>query len=330
MGSFLLKRLVEAVVTMLVMTALVFGLSHLIPGDPAFIAAGPRATPQEVEALRVRMGLDKPLTTQYLLYLKGLLHGDLGRSIVTERPVSADITKALPASLELALFATLIWLPLALGIGVLCAVKAGGGLDLAVRGFSILGVSMPVFWVALLLQLAFARILPIAGRVDVGLGPARITGFYLLDSLLKLDWSAFGNALKHIWLPAIALSIGSVARTGRLTRACVLEVINETYVASARAKGLRERSVLVRHVFRNALIPVTTIVGLQIGDLIAWVFLVETIFAWPGIGRYLVTAILELDYAPVMGTVLIVSLMYVTINTAVDLLYARFDPRVRY
>ena len=312
------------------MTLLTFVLTHVVPGDPARAAAGPEANAQTVEQIRIDMGLDKPLATQYLVYMAGLFHGDMGQSIATRRPVLEDIANKLPASIELALFSILIWLPLGLAVGVRCAVRAGGWLDLGNRLLSTAGVAMPVFWLALLVQLALGKFFPIAGRMDVRLTVESFTGFRLIDSLVSGSGAAFVSSLAHLFLPALTLSIISIARIGRMTRSCVLEVLSQEYVRTARAKGLRERTVIFRHALRNALIPITTIVGVQIGDLIAYVFLVETVFAWPGIGRYGVNAIVNLDYPAIIGTVITTSLIYALINFTVDILYTAINPKVRY
>jgi len=328
--SFFVRRAFGIALTMLGMTLVAFLLTHIIPGDPARAAAGPEADATTVERIRLDMGLDKPLMTQYVVYMSHLFHGDLGQSIATRRPVLLDITKKLPASVELALFSMILWLPLGLGIGVYCAVRAGGWSDLGNRLLSTAGVAMPVFWLALLIQLALGRFLPIAGRINVTISVSHYTGFYLLDSIVSGSVAALGSTLAHLALPALTLSIVSTARVGRMTRSCVLEVLNQEYVRTARAKGLSERIVILRHALRNALIPITTVVGLQVGDLIAYMFLVETVFAWPGIGRYGVNAIVNLDYPAIIGTVLTTSLIYALINFSVDVLYTAINPKLRY
>ena len=330
MFHFFVRRTIGILLTVLGMTLVTFVLTHVVPGDPARAAAGPEANAETVEQIRLEMGLDKPLTTQYLVYMAGLFHGDMGQSISTHRPVLEDISNKLPASIELALFSILIWLPIGLVLGVRCAVRAGGWLDLGNRFFSTAGVAMPVFWLALLVQLALGDYFPIAGRMDVRLSIQSITGFHLIDSVISGSGAGFVSAISHLFLPALTLSVVSVARIGRMTRSCVLEVLGQEYVRTARAKGLRERTVILRHALRNALIPVTTVIGMQVGDLIAYVFLVETVFAWPGIGRYGVNAIVNLDYPAIIGTVITTSLIYAIINFIVDLLYTAINPKVRY
>jgi len=330
MFAFLIRRILGVALTIFVITLITFTLTQIIPGDPARAAAGFDASAEAVERIREEMGLNKPVFIQYAVYISRLLSGDLGRSIVTRRPVLHDLVEKVPASVELALFSTLIWLPLGLVVGVYCAVNAGSWSDLASRVVSIAGVSMPVFWLALLIQLLLGRVLPIAGRLDVALALPRHTGFYLIDSLIAGSPAAFRSALAHLLPPALTLSLASIAKIGRMTRSCMLEVLGQDYVRTARAKGLGERTVIFRHALRNALIPITTIVGMQVGDLVAWVFLVEVVFAWPGIGRYGVSAIVNLDYPALIGTVLVTCVSYALLNFGVDLLYGVFNPRVKY
>lgn len=330
MLSFLARRVLGIILTLLGMTLIAFLLTHVVPGDAARAAAGPEANAETVERIRTDMGLDEPMMKQYYVYMSRLFHGDLGRSIATRRPVLVDVTTKLPASVELAAFSVLLWLPLGFLVGVYCAVRAGGWSDLINRLLSTAGVAMPIFWLALLIQLALGHVFPIASRIDVTLSVPHYTGFYLIDGVLSGSATAILSALAHLVLPALTLSIVSIARIGRMTRSCVLEVLNQDYVRTARAKGVRERTVIVRHALRNALIPVTTVVGLQFGDLIAYMFLVETVFAWPGIGRYGVNAIVNLDYPAIIGTVLTTSTIYAVINLGVDVLYVGINPRIRY
>ena len=327
-----MRRWFGLVITVLCMTVITFFLTQMIPGDPARAAAGPEASAETIATIREEMGLDKPVVVQYGMYMARLFRGDLGRSIATRRPVFDDIRKKLPASIELAVFSALFWLPLGLVLGVLCAVQAGSWIDLVSRAFSILGVSLPVFWVALLIQLLLGKALPIAGRIDIALSYQfeLRTGIYLFDTLTQGSLPSFLSVLSHLVMPALTLTIASTARLGRMVRSCVLEVLRAEYITTARSKGLSERTVLFKHALRNALIPIITIIGLQLADLIAWVFLVETVFAWPGIGRYGVTAIFNLDHPAIIGTVLTISCIYVGANFIVDLLYMAANPQVRY
>ncbi len=312
-----------------------FTISHVIPADPAAAAAGFNATAEQIAQYRREMGLDRPLYEQYLRYMTGLVfHFDLGRSILNQRPVRDDIAAFLPASIELALASLALCVPLGITLGVFTAVRAGRLVDAATRAFTVLGVSMPVFIVALLLQLVFYKELrwfPSGGRLaDAVESPPVVTGLLLVDSLLSGNWPAFVSALHHLALPAATLAVANLAVITRMTRSSMLEVLTAEYVRTARAKGLSAPRVLFHHALRNAMIPVVTVVGLQTAALIAYVFLVEHIFSWPGIGSYAVRAILGLDFQPIMGIALLFSLIYVVVNFLVDLAYLVLDPRIQY
>jgi peptide/nickel transport system permease protein len=333
MLSFITRRAFQTLIVLFLITIITFVISRVIPGDPARAALGPQATQAMVDVLRQEMDLNKPLLQQYLAYLSGLLRGDLGISILTRRPVATDLGKFLPASIELALFSVIIWLPLGLLIGIYCAVRVGKLSDALTRLATILGVSMPVFVTALIMQLVFYKVLdvlPAAGRLGFTTPmPKGATGLYLLDSLLTGDSRTFLDALRHIILPALTMSLASCAVVVRMTRGSLLEVLSADYIRTARAKGLRERVVLIKHALKNALISVITVVGLLVAQLIAWMFLVEYVFAWPGIGRYAVRAITNLDFMPIMGATLVITCVYVVINFLVDVTYAFIDPRIR-
>jgi peptide/nickel transport system permease protein len=334
MREYFLRRLVSLVFVLLGMSVLAFVISHLIPADPARAAAGPAASGEAIENIRKRMGLDLPLYEQYAMYMGRLLRGDLGESIEGYRPVLDEIRQRVPASLELALFSLAIAVPIGLLLGVVCALRPGGALDALGRAFATLGMSIPIFVLALLMQLIlYARLglLPAAGRIDEAIGaPTTITGLYLVDSLVTGNLPAFVSALKHIIAPALTLAFGVLGGLTRITRSSMLEVLHQDYVRTARAKGLEERAVLLRHALKNAMVPVVTVIGLELAGLIAWVFLVELVFAWPGIGSWAVHAIMVLDFNSVMGVTLVFSLLYVFINFAVDMAYVAFDPRIRY
>ncbi|MBM3133744.1 MAG: ABC transporter permease [Chloroflexi bacterium] len=335
MTEYIIKRLLSLIFVVLGMSIMVFTITHAIPADPARLVAGNYASAEVVESIRERMGLHLPLPAQYLLYMKRLvLEGDLGTSMYSFRPVGEDLKERIPASLELAVFSLLLAVPLGLTLGIISATRAGGVADSGTRFFAIIGVSMPVFWSALLLQLIFYGVLewfPSGGRLSVGLPrPLNITGLYLLDSILTGNWAVFFDSLHHIFLPALTLALGNLAVLTRMTRASVLEVLFQDYVRTARSKGLTERAVLTRHVLKNAFIPVLTVIGLQMGALIGWVFIVEVVFSWPGIGSYAVRAIMNFDFDPIMGFVIFMSFVYVLINLAVDLTYPILDPRIRY
>ncbi len=266
--------------------------------------------------------------------MSGLLRGDLGLSVTTRRPVIEDLAQFLPATIELTATAFLITVLVGIPVGILSAAKRGGMFDHASRLVSIAGVSLPIFWLGLVLQVLFYKhlgLLPIGGRLGtLDIAPPRVTGAYLIDSLLAGDLSLFWSSAIHLILPALTLAAGSVAVVTRMMRASVLETMGADYVRTARAKGLAEPSLLRRHVMRNAFIPTLTVLGLQVGYLLAGNFLVESVFNWPGIGLYAIDAIANLDYAAIMGVTLVVSVVYVAVNLVVDILYVLLDPRITY
>lgn len=309
MVNYLLRRFYAMLFILLCVSAVTFSLMHLVPGDPARIIAekkyGEEATLETVELVRKEMGLHRPIYLQYLHWLAGILRGDFGESFRTGRPVWEELTARLPATLELALAAMLVSLVIAIPAGIISAVKQYSLLDNAAMLGAMIGVSMPNFWLGLLLSLAFS---------------------------LQLDWlPVFGRGeLRHLVLPALTLGTGMAAVTTRLARSSILEVLRQDYIRTARAKGLTETMVTNRHVLKNSLIPVITIVGLQFGALLEGVVVVEVIFAWPGIGRLLYDSILARDYPVIQGCVFLIAVMYVMVNLLVDISYAWLDPRIRY
>ena len=305
MTAYLLRRILIALPTLLGVVVLVFLMVRLAPGDPAVLLAGEFATPETLEAIRARYGLDRSLPEQFLIYLEALLRGDLGESARSRRPVLEELKTYFPNTLELASAAILVAVLTGIPLGVLAALRPGSGLDLSVMVLALLGVSMPVFWFGLLAILTFS----------VGLGWFPVAG---------------KGTLAHLVLPAITLGINATALLARMTRGTLLEVLSQDYIRTARAKGLAERVVIFKHALRNALIPVVTVVGLEFGTLLSGAVITETIFAWPGLGQLLVGSILARDYPVVQGAVLLVAITFVFINLLVDLLYAAIDPRVRY
>jgi peptide/nickel transport system permease protein/oligopeptide transport system permease protein len=305
MTTYLLRRILIALPTLLGVVVLVFLMVRLAPGDPAVLLAGEFATPETLEAIRARYGLDRSLPEQFLIYLEALLRGDLGESARSRRPVLEELKTYFPNTLELASAAILVAVLTGIPLGVLAALRPGSGLDLSVMVLALLGVSMPVFWFGLLAILIFS----------VGLGWFPVAG---------------KGTLAHLVLPAITLGINATALLARMTRGTLLEVLSQDYIRTARAKGLAERVVIFKHALRNALIPVVTVVGLEFGTLLSGAVITETIFAWPGLGQLLVGSILARDYPVVQGAVLLVAISFVLINLLVDLLYAAIDPRVRY
>lgn len=334
MARFLVRRLLLTVLVIAGVSAITFALSRLVPGNPARLLAGPHARQAEVDALAARYHLDGPVLEQYGVYMSGLLRGDLGLSVTSRRPVTEDLAQYLPATIELTLTAFLLTVLIGLPLGVLSAARRGGPIDHVARVFSVTGVSLPVFWLGLVLQVIFYKhldLLPAGGRLGLlEFEPERVTGLYTVDSLLAGDWALFGSSLLHLILPAATLAIGSLAVVTRMTRASVLESLGADYVRTARAKGLPQSRVLRGHVVRNAFLPTLTVLGLQAGYLLAGNFLVESVFNWPGIGLYAIDAISNLDYAAIMGVTIVVSLIYVLVNLVVDLLYLALDPRITY
>ncbi|HLJ61927.1 MAG TPA: ABC transporter permease [bacterium] len=336
MGRYLLRRALLALPTLLGITLVTFLVSHLLPPDLVLANLGDRATqsPSLVAAFRHRWGLDQPVVMQYVLYLGHLLHGDLGTSIATDRPVLVELELSLPATVELATVALVGAAVIGTALGILAAVARDSAVDLAVRAISAIGVAVPTFWFAiLLLSTVYFRLgwAPPPGRLSTGITPpAPITGMYLVDSLLRGRPDLFADALSHIILPAIVLATVGIGFVTRMTRSSMLEVLSQDYVRTAHAKGLRRWSVVVRHALRNALIPVITITGTLYAQLMSGTVMTETIFSWPGLGRYAVSSAASLDFPAVMGVALVVGTMYVIINACVDVLYALIDPRIHY
>ena len=333
MLPFLVRRLALLLIVLLGLSALTFTLSHLVPTDPARAALGFDAAPDMVQQYRRETGLDRPLPVQYVLYLRNLLRGDLGVSIMTRRSVLEDLGKFIPATFELTLVSLLFSIAVGGALGVLAAVRHGGPVDVLATAVPVAQLSVPVFVMGLLLLLVFYRGLgwfPYGGRLDSMLvAPPVMTGFYTIDSLVHLDFRAFGNAVAHLVLPALALSNLTLAEMTRITRSAVLETLSQDYVRTARSKGLGEAAVVGRHALKNAAIPIVTLMGLRVGFLMGGAVITETIFSWPGIGRYAWEGARNVDLNVVMGVTLVVALFYALINLLVDVLYSVLDPRVR-
>ena len=334
MPGFLLRRLALVIPTFLGITLLVFALIHLIPGDAVEALSGEHGMdPERYARLLHEFGLDRPLYVQYFDYLWNVLRDDLGRSIVTHEPVLSEFRTLFPATLELSLCAILLAVVIGLPAGILAALKRNTVLDYSVMGISLTGYSMPIFWWALLLILLFSVTLgwtPVSGRIDILYDLPPVTGFMLIDSLISGEEGAFRSALSHLVLPAIALGTIPLAVIARMTRSAMLEVLREDYVRTARAKGLSRTRVVLVHALRNALIPVITVIGLQVGTLLAGAILTETIFSWPGIGKWLVEAIHRRDYPVVQGGILMSATIIILVNLLVDLLYGVVNPRIRH
>lgn len=335
MWSYVLRRLLGLVPVLFGITLLVFLFLQLIPGDPAQAILGERGTPEQLAALREKLGLNKPLYVQYLTFVKNILTGDLGTSAVSTIPVAEELKRRWPATFELALAATLVAVVFGIPVGILAAVRKNSLLDTLSMSLSLVGVSMPVFWLGLLLVYLFAvnlHWLPTGGRLstDLAIDFRPITGFLVLDGMLALKPEVLLDALRHLILPALTLGTIPLAILTRITRSAMLEVLSQDYVRTARAKGLAERQVILKHALKNALLPVVTIVGLQFGTLLGGAILTETIFSWPGIGSYIYEGILNRDYPVVQAGVLVVATVFVLVNLLVDLSYALLDPRIQY
>ncbi len=333
MFRFLLTRISLIVPTFIGVTLLSFSLIRLVPGDPIELLAGERGIdPVRHAALRAQLGLDKPLLEQYWLYIQNVIQGDLGHSIVTKVSVVDEFFTLFPATIELSIFAIFLALIIGLPVGILAAVKRGSVFDYSSMGISLVGYSMPIFWWALLLMLFFSVYLgwtPVSGRISVLFYVEPVTGFLLIDSLLSDETGAFQSALSHLILPAIALGTIPLAVIARMTRSSMLEVLAEDYIRTARAKGLAPWRVIIIHALRNALIPVITVIGLQVGVLFAGAILTETIFAWPGIGKWLIESVQRRDYPVLQGGVLLIATVVMLINLLVDLMYGLINPRIR-
>lgn len=334
MFRFALRRLALVIPTFFGITVIAFGLVRLIPGDPIQLMAGVHGiTPERHAALMHQFGFDLPLWQQYLGFLNGLVHGDLGTSIVTKTSVLADFFARFPATMELSVCALLIAVLVGVPVGVIAGVKRGSVFDHTVMGAALTGYSMPIFWWGLLMIVFFSGFLgwtPVSGRIDVFYFIQPITGFMLIDTLWQGNIPAFWSAVQHLILPSVVLSTIPLAVIARQTRSAMLEVLGEDYVRTARAKGLSTRRVIGLHALRNALIPVVTVTGLQVGLLFAGAILTETIFSWPGVGKWLVDAVYRRDYPSVQGGVLLIATMVMLVNLSVDMIYGLIDPRIRY
>ena len=330
--TLLRKRLLGLLLVVFGVSLITFTISHLIPGDPARLIAGDRASDALVAGIRHQLGLDLPLYQQYGRYVLDLVQGDLGTSIRTNRPVLEDLQSFFPATLELALVALFLAILVGVPLGVLSAVYHNRAIDQIARTLAVTGISTPAFWLglgAIVLFYGHLGWLPGGGRLSEGLTPpSTITGFYLIDALLAGNFSLFVDALKHLILPAATLGFVTLGVISRQIRSAMLDQLGEDYIRTARAYGLSKWTVILRHALPNALIPSVTVLGLTLGDLLYGAVLTETVFAWPGMGAYVVKSIQSLDFPAVMGFAILVSFIYVLLNMAIDLLYRVIDPRI--
>lgn len=335
MFRFLLKRLALTIPTFIALMFITFVMIRLVPGDPIEVRRGERGiSPERLEQLRHEMGLDQPVWKQFLDYANALLHGDFGTSIVSKTPVLHEFLTLFPATLELTLTAMIFAVALGVPAGVIAASRRGGVYDQTLMGLALTGYSMPIFWWGLLLILLMSNTLgltPVSGRVDlIKFYYEPVTGFMLIDSLLSGEKGAFLDAVHHLILPMVVLGTVPLAVIARMTRSSMLEVLEEDYVRTARAKGLSWRRVVGVHALRNALIPVVTVIGLQTGLLLSGAVLTETIFSWPGVGKWLIESINRRDYPALQGGIMLIASIVILVNLVVDMLYGLINPRIRH
>ncbi len=324
------SRLIQILLTLFGLSILIFFLARVMPGDPARLALGPEATREQVEELRHKLGLDKPLPYQYIEFLKGLARGKMGISLITKRDVAKDIKERLPATLELIIFAMTFSILVGVPLGIISALRKDKFLDNFTRVFAFSGVSFPRFWIGIMFQLIFAyalSLLPLTGRIS-GNPPIHITGFYVLDSILTLNFSALEDSLIHLILPVFTLSLSPIAQITRLIRANMIEQMRKDYTLALRVNGLPENLNIYKYMLKNAFTSTLTIIGLLFGWLLGNAFVVETVFAWPGMARYGINSVIRKDFNAVVGVTLIVGITYVIINFIVDILYRYLDPRI--
>jgi len=355
---YIIRRLISLIPTLLGVTVLVFLFIHLIPGDPAIVMLGEHAAVDNVERIREQLGLNEPLflntdavgqvfrgevgvgegfkslfESQYFLFLGRLLQGDLGKSVHEHTPIADLLKLKIPATVELSLLAMIFAVVVGIPAGIISATRRNSVFDSVSMIGSLVGVSMPIFWLGLMLIYFFGVKLswfPTYGRFPVDLSLETVTGLYILDSIIAFNSQAFGLALKHLTMPAVALGTIPMAIIARMTRSSMLEVLQEDYIRTAYAKGLQERVVVLRHALKNAFLPVITIIGLQVGSLLAGAIMTETVFSWPGVGKWVYDAILARDYPVVQVSVLVITLVIVVINLAVDVSYAFLNPKIRF
>jgi len=333
MKWYIIKRLLQIIPVILGVTIIAFALIHLAPGDPARTMLGQHATETEINEIREKYGLDKPLYVQYFVWLGDVLQGDLGRSILTHEQVATEIAARFPNTIELAIAAMIFAIIIGGLAGIISATKQYSITDYTVMGVALFGISMPVFWLGIMLMMIFGVTLgwlPIGGRIDLLIPFNRVTGFMVIDSIITGNGAALISVLRHLILPAIALGTIPMAIIARVTRSSMLEVLRQDFIRTERAKGLTERKVIYKHAIRNALVPVVTVIGLNFGLLLSGAILTETIFSWPGVGRLVVNAVYARDYPLVIGCILVFALVFVIVNLITDILYTFIDPRIHY
>lgn len=333
MAKYIVKRLLLLIPVLFGVSLIVFFLMRVCAPDPAPIVLGQHATQESIDAWRDANGLNDPVVVQYVKFIKGALTGDLGTSYYTKAPVTQEIMSRFPATVELAVVAIILASGLGILVGVISSVKKNSIFDNGGMLLSLVGVSVPIFWLGIMLIILFSgiwKILPSTGRIDPALRPDTITGFMVIDSIIQGDKEALIDALRHMVLPAVTLSLYSMAIIARMTRSSMLETLNQDYIRTARAKGVSEGKVTRRHALRNAMLPVVTVIGLQLGSLLGGAVLTESVYSWPGIGNYTVQCIMKSDFPVVQGVVLLIAVIFVLMNLIVDVIYAFLDPRIKY
>ncbi|WP_053218642.1 ABC transporter permease [Virgibacillus senegalensis] len=333
MLQYILRRLVLLIPVLLGVSILTFSLIHLIPGDPARSMLGEKSTESQLEQLREDLGLNDPYIVQYGRFIGKILQGDLGESVKSQEEISVEIASRLPATVELTVFAMILAMVIGILAGVIAAVKQYSWFDNLSMTGALFGVSLPIFWLGLMMIWLFSvklNILPASGRISNDIELQTITHFYLLDSIITGNWAAFKDVFSHLLMPGIALGTIPMAIIARMTRSSMLEVMKQDYIRTASAKGLARHLIVFQHALKNAFLPVLTVIGLQFGLLLGGAVLTETIFSWPGIGRYVYLAVMGRDYPVVQSTILIIAVIFVLVNLITDVLYKYFDPRISY
>lgn len=333
MGRYIVRRAIALIPILLGVSAVAFLLIHLLPGDPAIVYLGEHASTESIKRVQHEFGLDRPLPVQYAIYLWDAVRGNFGESLDSHRPVIVEFWPRFPATIELTLGAITVALLVGIPIGLLSAARPNSILDRLGMGVALAGVSVPVFWLGLMLVYIFSvyfHILPTAGQLGVTYSLTPVTRIVVLDGLLTGNFAAAGDALRHLVLPSLTLSTFSMAIIARITRASMLDALHQDYIRTAYAKGMAGTAVIIGHGLRNALLPVITVIGLQVGSLLTGAILTETIFSWPGVGRFMYDSILFRDYPVILAGILLFSVVFVLVNLLVDVLYAFLDPRIRY
>lgn len=331
MTGFIIRRLLSVIPTLFGVTFIVFLMLAVTPGDPAELLLGERATDKSLEAMREHLGLNEPLYVQYGMFIKRLIKLDLGETIWSRQKVWIEVRERFPATIELSIFAMLISCTLGITLGIISATKQYSWFDYLSMTGSLIGVSIPVFWLGLILMLVFSLTLgwfPMSGRIGVETDLEIITNFYIIDSIIAGDWAALKDTLSHLVLPAVALSTIPLAIVARMTRSSMLEVLRQDYIRTAKAKGLGQFKVVMKHALRNGLIPVITVIGLQFGTMLGAAILTETVFAWPGVGKWIFDGVVKRDYMVIQGGTLMVAMTFILVNLVVDVLYAIINPRL--